>query len=165
MKGAGYTRWLSVTLASKLLFDRYRFYHRKYRGVDPEPRQLGLARSVYVSVDGDARAECEEHYLHFKDHVNAQIESPYRRIPEGRKIYMTGKILGAGKFNHETAKRGGLHICGNPEEVVQEILTQKKKLGFGVFLANLNYGNMPHRKVMKNLETFAKEVMPELKEA
>ena len=162
---AGYTRWLSVTNASKVLIDQYRHYYRKYHGVDPEPREIGLARSVYVSKDGDARAECEEHYLHFKDHVGTQIESPYRRIPEGGKIYMTGKILGAGKFTHEQAKRGGLHICGTPDEVLKEILGQKKKLGFGMFLANLNYGNMPREKVTKNLETFAKEVMPELKEA
>jgi alkanesulfonate monooxygenase SsuD/methylene tetrahydromethanopterin reductase-like flavin-dependent oxidoreductase (luciferase family) len=166
LKGAGYTRWLSVTAASKLLLDKYRFYHRKYHdGADPQASQLGVARSVYVSKDGDAKAECEEHYLHFKDHVNTQIESPYRRIPEGGKIYMTGKILGAGKFSHEVAKRGGLHICGTPAEVVQEILAQKKALGFGVFLANLNYGNMPQRKAMRNLETFAREVMPELEEA
>jgi alkanesulfonate monooxygenase SsuD/methylene tetrahydromethanopterin reductase-like flavin-dependent oxidoreductase (luciferase family) len=154
------------TAASKLLLDKYRFYHRKYHeGVDPQASQLGVARSVYVSKDGDAKAECEEHYLHFKDHVNTQIESPYRRIPEGRQIYMTGKILGAGKFNHEVAKRGGLHVCGTPEEVLQEILAQKKTLGFGVFLANLSYGNMPQTKVIKNLETFATEVMPELQEA
>ena len=166
LKGAGYTRWLSVTAASKLLLDKYRFYHRKYHdGADPQASQLGVARSVYVSKDGDARAECEEHYLHFKDHVNTQIESPYRRVPEGRQIYMTGKILGAGKFNHEVAKRGGLHVCGTPEEVVREILAQKKTLGFGVFLANLSYGNMPQTKVIRNLETFAREVMPELEEA
>ncbi len=164
LKGVGYTRWLSVTAASKLLFDKYRFYHRKYHGADPQASQLGIARSVYVSEDGDARAECEEHYLHFKDHVNTQIESPYRRIPDGREVYMTGKILGAGKFTHETAKRGGLHICGDPEEVVEEILSQKRKLGFGVFLVNLNYGNMPHEKAMKNIRTFARGVMPALED-
>lgn len=162
---AGYTRWLSVTPASKILFDLYRQYYRKYHGVEPEPRDLGLARSVYVSADGDAKNECEEHYLHFRDHVGTQIESPYRRIPEGKEIYMTGKILGAAKFDHEQAKRGGLHICGSPDEVIREILSQKKELGFGVFLANLNYGDMPHEKVMRNIETFAREVMPELKKA
>ena len=162
---AGYTRWLSVTRASKILFGSYRKYYRKYHGVDPEPRELGLARSVYVSADGDAKRECEKHYLHFRDHVDTQIESPYRRVPEGREIYMTGKILGAAKFDHEQAKRGGLHICGSPDEVIREILFQKKELGFGVFLANLNYGDMPHEKVIKNLDTFAEEVMPELREA
>lgn len=79
---------------------------------------------------------------------------------------MYSRILG----NFEIISRFGvrliitLHICGTPDEVFQEILTQQKELGFGVFVANLNYGDMPHQKAMKNIMIFATEVMPRLKE-
>jgi alkanesulfonate monooxygenase SsuD/methylene tetrahydromethanopterin reductase-like flavin-dependent oxidoreductase (luciferase family) len=165
LKDAGYTRWLTVNLATKNLFDLYRRFYRQYHGKDPEPAKLGLARAVYVSDGGDAEAECAAHYLHFSKGVGAQIESPYRRVPDGRDYYMTGKIFGAAKFTHEQAKKGGLHVCGTPEEVVEGIKSQQKGMGFGLFIANLNYGDMPHAKAMKNIETFARFVIPELRSA
>lgn len=164
MKKAGYTRWLTVTATSKVLLSTYRQYYRKYHGIDPPQDKIGLARAVYVS-EGDPRGECLAHYLHFSASVETQTESPYKRIPDGRDYYMTGKIFGAANFDHEQAKKGGLHICGKPEVVAKEILLQQKELGFGLFLANLNYGNMPQEKALKNMETFMSKVVPLIKDS
>jgi len=164
MKKAGYTRWLTVTATSKALLSTYRQYYRKYHSIDPPPEMIGLARAVYVS-EGNPREECLPHYLHFSSSVETQTESPYKRIPNGREYYMTGKIFGAANFDHEQAKKGGLHICGKPEEVAREILLQQKELGFGLFLANLNYGDMPQEMALKSMETFAEKVAPAIKDA
>lgn len=163
MKKAGYTRWLTVTATSKVLLAAYRGYYRKYHNEDPGPEKIGLARAVYVSEGSSPREECLPHYQHFSSSVETQTESPYKRIPDGKDYYMTGRIFGAANFDHEQAKRGGLHICGTPEEVVKEIMSQQKELGFGLFLANLNYGNMPQEKALKNIETFAKSVIPQMR--
>jgi alkanesulfonate monooxygenase SsuD/methylene tetrahydromethanopterin reductase-like flavin-dependent oxidoreductase (luciferase family) len=130
---------------------------------DPKPELIGVARAVYVSEGDDPASECEPHYQHFSRSIGTQTEMPYESIPDGRDYYMTGKIFGSAKFDHDQAKKGGLHICGSPEEVIQGISSQEKELGFGMFLANLNYGDMPHEMAMKNIETFAKKVIPKIR--
>jgi alkanesulfonate monooxygenase SsuD/methylene tetrahydromethanopterin reductase-like flavin-dependent oxidoreductase (luciferase family) len=52
-------------------------------------------------------------------------------------------------------------IIGTPEECLQKIL-RYESVGVDQLLCYVQFGDLPHDKVMRNLELLAKDVMPEL---
>ena len=54
---------------------------------------------------------------------------------------------------------------GDPDTVAREIKAQMKELGAGVLMGLFQFGSMPHALAKKNMELFARTVLPELKQA
>ena len=54
-------------------------------------------------------------------------------------------------------------IIGTPEECLQKIL-RYESVGVDQLLCYVQFGDLPHEKVMRNLELLAREVMPKLEE-
>jgi hypothetical protein len=49
--------------------------------------------------------------------------------------------------------------------VAREIKAHMRELGAGVLMGLFQFGSMPHALAKKNIELFAREVLPELKRA
>jgi alkanesulfonate monooxygenase SsuD/methylene tetrahydromethanopterin reductase-like flavin-dependent oxidoreductase (luciferase family) len=58
----------------------------------------------------------------------------------------------------------GTFICGSPATVRDRLVEYQKLVGFGNFLALLQFGTLPHDLTVASMERFATRVMPELRE-
>ena len=61
------------------------------------------------------------------------------------------------------AEEGGYAIVGSPETVRQKMREGIKAAGCGIIQGIFQVGSMPHELAMKNMELFAREVMPALR--
>ena len=61
------------------------------------------------------------------------------------------------------AEEGGYAIVGSPETVRQKLREGIKAAGCGILQGIFQVGSMPHEMAMKNMELFAKEVMPAIR--
>jgi alkanesulfonate monooxygenase SsuD/methylene tetrahydromethanopterin reductase-like flavin-dependent oxidoreductase (luciferase family) len=69
------------------------------------------------------------------------------------------------EFDFDLTQREGITIVGDAEEVVAKITAQMAELGAGVLMGLFQFGSMPHALARKNIELFARTVLPELKRA
>ena len=54
----------------------------------------------------------------------------------------------------------GMFICGSPSTVREKLEQYQKQIGFGHLLTLLQFGTLPAELTRKNIEIYAKEVMP-----
>jgi len=54
-------------------------------------------------------------------------------------------------------------VLGSPATVAKKLRAYQEEMGFGIFCALLHFGTLPHDLTMRNLELFAKEVMPQVR--
>jgi alkanesulfonate monooxygenase SsuD/methylene tetrahydromethanopterin reductase-like flavin-dependent oxidoreductase (luciferase family) len=69
------------------------------------------------------------------------------------------------EFEFEFTRQQGLTFVGDPDTVTREIKAHMKELGAGVIMGLFQFGSMPHTLARKNIELFARTVLPELKRA
>ena len=142
-------------------------------GVDDNPYRMGFLQMVGVS-ETDERAEAEyfEHVKYFYEkmiHIYPQFNAPgYRSIE-------TLRASAARDLREEQSqlkkvetwqdyKDAGYVIAGSPTTVRDQLRETIKELRIGHLMLLLQIGNMPRHQAMKNMEMFAKEVMPGLKD-
>ena len=142
-------------------------------GVDDNPYRMGFLQMVGVS-ETDERAEAEyfEHVKYFYEkmiHIYPQFNAPgYRSIE-------TLRASAARDLREEQSqlkkvetwqdyKDAGYVIAGSPATVRDQLRETIKELRIGHLMLLLQIGNMPRHQAMKNMEMFAKEVMPGLKD-
>jgi alkanesulfonate monooxygenase SsuD/methylene tetrahydromethanopterin reductase-like flavin-dependent oxidoreductase (luciferase family) len=58
----------------------------------------------------------------------------------------------------------GQFICGSAATVRDRLATYERELGLGNFLALIQFGTLPHDATMRNIQRFARDVMPQLRE-
>jgi alkanesulfonate monooxygenase SsuD/methylene tetrahydromethanopterin reductase-like flavin-dependent oxidoreductase (luciferase family) len=58
----------------------------------------------------------------------------------------------------------GANMVGNPGDVIEKILYQHKIFGHSRFLLQMSVGSIPHDKLLKSIELFAREVAPAVRE-
>ena len=56
-----------------------------------------------------------------------------------------------------------MFLCGSPETVRQRVEEYQKQIGFGYLLPLMQFATLPHELKRKNLELFAREVIPHLR--
>ena len=61
--------------------------------------------------------------------------------------------------------RDGMAAVGTPDEVRDELMAQREKMGFGGMVIYFHFGNLSVEKAASSMEMFAREVMPALKSA
>jgi alkanesulfonate monooxygenase SsuD/methylene tetrahydromethanopterin reductase-like flavin-dependent oxidoreductase (luciferase family) len=59
----------------------------------------------------------------------------------------------------------GEALIGTPDQVGERLVRNMERAGAGIFMGAFQVGDMPHAKVMRNLELFATKVMPYLPRA
>lgn len=66
--------------------------------------------------------------------------------------------------NWKEAEEGQYVICGSLKTVLQKLREEIKSLDCRILLTSFQLGNMPHHLAIKNMELFARKVIPYLRE-
>jgi alkanesulfonate monooxygenase SsuD/methylene tetrahydromethanopterin reductase-like flavin-dependent oxidoreductase (luciferase family) len=140
----------------------------KSHGYEAKDSQLGWAVPVYVSdTDESARREAKAHFEAFRNvFVRMPLEMllpPGYTSRESLKNVMKAKAQMFGDVTIDQALELGLFVCGSPQTVKRAFESYWKEMRFGNLLVMCQFGTLPADLTRKNLEIFAREVMPALK--
>lgn len=138
-------------------------------GYEATEDQLGWSVPVYVAeTDEIARREAQPHIENF---LNKFLRMPKEMLlPPG---YLSLKsMLGVMKAKSsigtkqtiDTVMEKGMFICGSPQTVREKLEQYQSEIGFGHLLTLLQFGTLPAELTRKNMEIYANEVMPYLRE-
>jgi hypothetical protein len=81
------------------------------------------------------------------------------------KTLLASKGELAGGVTAEGLRDSGLFLCGSPATLRERFATFAKRYGIGNWVLMLQFGTLPADLTAKNMELFAREVMPALKPA
>ncbi len=137
-------------------------------GYEAEDRQLGWAVPVYVAAtDEAARAEAKPHFEAFR---NVFLKMPVEMLlppgytsRESLKNVMKAKAAMFGDITLEKSIELGLIVCGSPNTVREVLRSYWKDMRFGNLLVLCQFGTLPGDLTRRNMELFAREVMPAVK--
>jgi alkanesulfonate monooxygenase SsuD/methylene tetrahydromethanopterin reductase-like flavin-dependent oxidoreductase (luciferase family) len=146
-------------------FDMFREAAQK-SGYEASPYQLGWLCPIYVAeTDEQAWAEYEPHLMYFaKQLLKGLVVLPpgYTSVRSIAGIHTAlSKFLSTVK-DRKQIEEGGYAIVGSPSTVKQKLLEYGKKLGVGNLLGLFQLGTLPADLTRKNMQLFAREVMPAL---
>jgi hypothetical protein len=68
-----------------------------------------------------------------------------------------------GKLSPDDINAAGYCVLGGVETVKRRLATSMKEMGRGILLPLLQIGDMPADRTRKNMDLFAREVMPYLR--
>jgi alkanesulfonate monooxygenase SsuD/methylene tetrahydromethanopterin reductase-like flavin-dependent oxidoreductase (luciferase family) len=130
--------------------------------------QLGWAVPVYVAESDDAaRREARSHFEAFRNvFVRMPLEMllpPGYTSRESLKNVMQAKAQMFGDVTLEQALELGLFVCGSAASVRQTFESHWKEMRFGNLLVLTQFATLPSDLTRKNMELFARDVMPALK--
>jgi alkanesulfonate monooxygenase SsuD/methylene tetrahydromethanopterin reductase-like flavin-dependent oxidoreductase (luciferase family) len=137
-------------------------------GYEAEDRQLGWAVPVYIAeTDELARREAK---LHFEAFRNVFLKMPVEMLlppgytsRESLKNVMKAKAAIFGDITLEKSIELGLIICGSPATARRALESYWKDMRFGNLLVLCQFGTLPADLTRRNMELFAREVMPAVK--
>jgi alkanesulfonate monooxygenase SsuD/methylene tetrahydromethanopterin reductase-like flavin-dependent oxidoreductase (luciferase family) len=137
-------------------------------GYEADDRQLGWAVPVYVAAtDEAARAEAKPHFEAFR---NVFLKMPVEMLlppgytsRESLKNVMKAKAAMFGDITLEKSIELGLIVCGSPNTVREVLRSYWKDMRFGNLLVLCQFGTLPADLTRRNMELFAREVMPAVK--
>jgi alkanesulfonate monooxygenase SsuD/methylene tetrahydromethanopterin reductase-like flavin-dependent oxidoreductase (luciferase family) len=139
------------------------------QGYTASPMQFGWSVPTYVAeTDDQAYREAKPH---IENLVNKFLRMPPDMLlPPGYLslqsmkgvIAAKGSITGGTQTIDDLLKKG-MFLCGSPETVRECIEQFQKQIGFGYLLPLMQFATLPHELTMKNLELFARRVIPALR--
>jgi len=137
-------------------------------GYQAKDSQLGWAVPVYVaSTDESARREAKEHFEAFRNvFVRMPLEMllpPGYTSRESLKNVMKAKAQMFGDVTLEQGLERGLMEHESHATVKKKFRDYWSEMRFGNLLVMCQFGTLPADLTRKNLELFAREVMPALK--
>jgi alkanesulfonate monooxygenase SsuD/methylene tetrahydromethanopterin reductase-like flavin-dependent oxidoreductase (luciferase family) len=138
-------------------------------GYEAEDSQLGWAVPVYVaSTDEAARREAKPHFEAFR---NVFLKMPVEMLlppgytsRESLKNVMKAKAAMFGDITLEKSIELGLIVCGSPATARRALEDYWKDMRFGNLLVLCQFGTLPADLTRRNMELFAREVMPGVKQ-
>jgi alkanesulfonate monooxygenase SsuD/methylene tetrahydromethanopterin reductase-like flavin-dependent oxidoreductase (luciferase family) len=80
---------------------------------------------------------------------------------EKAKVFPLLESVIEGKVPVDHYQNEDMIIIGTPEECLEKIL-RYESVGVDQLLCYVQFGDLPHEKVMRNLELLARDVMPQL---
>ena len=152
----------------KRVYEEYRGYCGKF-GYQCPPSQLGWLAPIYVAdTDRQAREEAESHFLWvFRRGLKMPLEflfpPGYATLPSMMRQLATRAKAEWGKRTFDELAEQGYVIVGSPKTVTERLRAAQAELGFGTLLVLPQFGTLPHDLTKRNMEMFAKEVMPQLR--
>ena len=87
----------------------------------------------------------------------------YLSLPSMKGVMAAkGSITGGAQSIDDLLKKG-MFLCGSAETVRQRLEEFQKQIGFGYLLPLMQFATLPHDLTRKNLELFARYVIPKLR--
>ncbi|MBM3527671.1 MAG: LLM class flavin-dependent oxidoreductase [Alphaproteobacteria bacterium] len=162
-----------VTFSARDLVARYlNMYREQARqfGYEASPDQIGWATPIYVA-DTDERARAEARAgveTLFNDFLATPFQMllppGYMSLPSMKNTMRMRKALGARKrLTADELIESGTVVVGSPRTVRDELSRLRDATGAGKLIAMLQFGVLPDELTRRNMEMFASEVMPHLK--
>lgn len=171
--GYNYFGWFGANVTGKRIMDRF-WGIAEQMGVEPNPYRLGFMQTVGVAeTDAEADRLYGPHTEYFFRNCIGNI--PLQRMalpgmadPTGLKMMLTdpgdfGVYPMMTSWDFAQFKQAGSIIVGSPETVRAQLTELATTLRFGNLHAMLQFGSMPHDMAQRNIDLFAREVMPHLK--
>ena len=162
-----------VTFSSRDLVARYLNLYReqaKQYGYEASPDQIGWASPVYVAdTDERARKEAKEGVeTLFNDFlaVPFQMLLPpgYMSLPSMKNTMRMRKALGAHKrLTIDELIETGTVVVGSPQTVRDQLSHLRDATNAGKLMTMLQFGVLSDELTRRNMEMFASEVMPHLR--
>lgn len=172
--GFNYLSWFGAKLTGKRIFDRF-WEIADQVGVPRNPYRLGFLQTIAVA-ETDARAE-EEYAEHLEYGFRkglGSIPPELLGLPGGIDIRgVQALVKDPGDFGlyyqMKTASfkdlvDAGVVICGSPATVREQIWEFCRQYGIGTLHAMLGFGSLPRDLAMKNIQLFAEDVAPYLRD-
>jgi alkanesulfonate monooxygenase SsuD/methylene tetrahydromethanopterin reductase-like flavin-dependent oxidoreductase (luciferase family) len=138
-------------------------------GYEATPQQLGWSVPIYVAdTDELARREAKPHIESLVNKFlpkSAEMLFPpgYLSLESMKGILQAKSSITAGSQTIDDLLQKGMFLCGSPATISQQIERHQKQIGFGYVLPMLQFGTLPHDLTVRNLELFAKKVIPPLR--
>ena len=163
--------YLSVFAPSKLLkrwFDGYRA-GANAAGYEAPRDKIGILLPIYVAeTDRQAHAEGRQ-YVTWLYHKGLKHKFEHLFPPGYMTDHSWGRFLQSGlgaysDVSYEDLVGQGYAVVGSPSTVRERLAELAEELGFGLVNALLHIGDMPHDHTIRNMELFAREVMPHFRE-
>jgi alkanesulfonate monooxygenase SsuD/methylene tetrahydromethanopterin reductase-like flavin-dependent oxidoreductase (luciferase family) len=138
-------------------------------GYEATPDQLGWSVPLYVAeTDEIARREAQPHIENF---LNKFLRMPkemllppgYLSLKSMMGVMKAKSSIGT-KQTIDSVIEKGMFICGSPETVRAKLEEYHSQIGFGHLLTLLQFGTLPGELTRKNMELYANEVMPYLRQ-
>jgi alkanesulfonate monooxygenase SsuD/methylene tetrahydromethanopterin reductase-like flavin-dependent oxidoreductase (luciferase family) len=157
------------TARAKSIFARYRSFAARY-GWTPTAEHCHVLRHVYVAdTTARAREEAEPHLDYFWQKLLSYHRGSMKlfgQTPPPRPAVITSaEDLPLYEFDFDLTQKEGLTFVGDPDHVARAITAQMRELGAGVLMGLFQFGSLPHALATKNIELFARTVLPELRRA
>lgn len=151
------------------VFKAYREAYEKYHGRPAPAERMAWAPVIYVAEsDQQAREEAEPHldYL-FNTLLKMPTEfyfPPGYTSERGLEAALTAKSSQIGKvMSFDELVQEGYAIVGSPQTALDQLYSLVQDFGFGRIIGVFQFGSLPHRLTIKNLELFARHVLPTLR--
>jgi alkanesulfonate monooxygenase SsuD/methylene tetrahydromethanopterin reductase-like flavin-dependent oxidoreductase (luciferase family) len=146
------------------------------KGFEENPYRLGFLQLIAVS-ETDARAE-QEYFPHIQYFYNRCLHfapefyfipgnMDYRSLVDNARRFdreVGGFLSGLGQWKFRDYVEKQVVIAGSPATVRDQLMAAVKRLRTGNLMALLHIGSMPHELTLKNIDLFAKEVLPHFRD-
>ncbi|MBI4637881.1 MAG: LLM class flavin-dependent oxidoreductase [Candidatus Rokubacteria bacterium] len=131
------------------LFDRLAAEVRPSRALE-----VGVQRAVYVTdSEADARVAAEEARWNMR--VTLSLRNRYERVEGGRAI----PVAAPSEPDLDDLLDRFL-VIGTPDTCIRQIRRIRELVGITHFNCSFWFGDLPHARVLRSMELFAREVMP-----
>jgi alkanesulfonate monooxygenase SsuD/methylene tetrahydromethanopterin reductase-like flavin-dependent oxidoreductase (luciferase family) len=162
--------YMGIPYFHKRVFQRNFDFFREAcdkQGYTADPKQMGWLVPIYVAdTDAQARREYEPHFWHFAKKLLPGIDINPPGYTTARSALKMLRAHNDFVLHAETwaqIEEGSYAIVGSPATVRQRMQEMIDMLGVGNVLALLQLGTLPADLTCKNMELFAREVMPALR--
>lgn len=171
--GFNYFGWFGAKLTGKRIFDRFGSIAQQL-GKESNPFQIGFMQTIAVAeTDSLAEELYAPHAEYFFRKALGSIPLQRLMLPGGIDIRGVEFLLrDPSDFGIYTKMRtvtfrelvdAGCVICGSPATVRDQLAAMSRDFRIGNLHAMLQFGSMPNDLAKRNIDLFAKEVMPALR--
>jgi alkanesulfonate monooxygenase SsuD/methylene tetrahydromethanopterin reductase-like flavin-dependent oxidoreductase (luciferase family) len=138
------------------------------KGRDVNTFRLSFLQLIGVS---ETDAEAEEYAAHAEYFFHKLLHTPsyYQAIPGcleynalAAAMQNLGRNVDLRALSFKDFRERGFVVCGSPKTVTEQLLEGAKRMRIGHLLALLHFGSMSSALCKKNIELFAREVLPHL---
>ena len=168
----GYPYICTYTPLDQLIryYDMYRELAETEFGYRAGPEKFGWTSMIYLAEDErTAIDEVRPHIEYFANRCFAippqMLLPPGYTSPASFKGMLSARLNRSAHFDFDEMIESGQALIGTPEQVGERLVRNMERAGTGIFMGAFQIGDMPHAKVMRNLELFADRVLPHLPRA